>query len=116
MSDEYFDGKDFRDFSVVDNVDGGVTRFYKVCAANEGQLNMLEKLFVYIQYLGVIGASRHVNLYVDGDGAVSFSFSSHGSDDFVFRDLDFDTVMDKDSGYGKVSVEENDKDSFFDLG
>lgn len=107
--------KDYRSFDVVDSGDD-VVRFYRVSARNEGQLNMLEKFFVYVQYLCRVGASREVSVFVDGDGALGLSFASHGVDEFVFRDLDFDLVMDKDSGYGSVSVGKDDDGSWFDLG
>lgn len=106
--------KDYRSFDVVDS--GDVVRFYRVSARNEGQLNMLEKFFVYVEYLCSVGASREVSVFVDGDGALGLSFASHGVDEFVFRDLDFDVVMDKDSGYGSVSVGRDDEGSWFDLG
>ena len=108
--------KDYRSADVVEMHDDLISRYYKISARNEGQLNMLEKLFVYIQYLSIIGASRVVNVYVDGDGAVTFKFKSHGEDEFVYEELDFDVVMDKDSGYGGVSVGRDDEDSWFDLG
>lgn len=107
--------KDYRSFDVVDGGDG-VVRFYRVSGQNEGQLNMLEKFFVYVEYLCSVGASREVSVFVDGDGALGLSFASHGVDEFVFRDLDFDVVMDKDSGYGNVSVGRDDEGSWFDLG
>jgi hypothetical protein len=107
--------KDYRSFDVVSGEDR-VVRFYRVSARNEGQLNMLEKFFVYVEYLCSVGASREVSVFVDGDGALGLSFASHGVDEFVFRDLDFDVVMDKDSGYGSVSVGRDDEGSFFDLG
>lgn len=108
--------KDYRSADVVEMHDDLISRYYKISARNEGQLNMLEKLFVYIQYLSIIGASRVVNVYVDGDGAVTFKFKSHGEDEFVFSELDYDVVMDKDSGYGSVSVGRDDEESWFDLG
>lgn len=108
--------KDYRSADVVEMHDDLISRYYKISARNEGQLNMLEKLFVYIQYLSIIGASRMVNVYVDGDGAVAFKFKSHGENEFVYNELDYDAVMDKDSGYGNVNIEKDDMDSYFDLG
>ena len=105
--------KDYRSSSVVSG--GSVTRYYKVTAGNEGQLNMLEKLFVYIEYLCSVGGSRGVSVFVDGDGALSLRFESHSSDGFVFLPLDFDKVMDLDSGYGSVEIND-DGESWFDLG
>lgn len=110
------DKKDYRTPETVEMHDELISRYYKISARNEGQLNMLEKFFVYIQYLSIIGASRMVNVYVDGDGAVSLKFASHGEDEFVFQDLDYEKVMDKDSGYGRVSIEKDNIDSTFDLG
>ena len=79
------DKKDYRTPETVEMHDELISRYYKISARNEGQLNMLEKFFVYIQYLSSIGASRMVNVYVDGDGAVSLKFASHGEDEFVFH-------------------------------
>ena len=108
--------KDYRSYDVVEPHMDLINRYYKISARNEGQLNMLEKLFVYIQYLSKIGASRTVNIYVDGDGALSFKFSSHNENEFVFKDLEYDVIMDKDSGYGSVNIGKDDEDSYFDLG
>ena len=36
----------------------------------EKQLDMLEKVFSQIQYLGGVGSSRWIAIYCDGDGAV----------------------------------------------
>jgi len=44
------------------------TRTYTITAQPE-QLNVLEKLFMEMEAMGMAGASRDVNLYVDGDGA-----------------------------------------------
>lgn len=106
--------KDYRSPDVVKPHDDLISRYYKISARNEGQLNMLEKIFVYIQYLSIVGASRSINIYVDGDGAVSFKFKSHDENGVIFDDLDYDVVMDKDSGYGSVNIDEDN--SYFDLG
>lgn len=108
--------KDYRSHEVVEPHDDLISRYYKISARNEGQLNMLEKFFVYIQYLSHIGASRMVQVYVDGDGAVTLDFSSHEENEFLFKELDYDTVMDKDSGYGRVNIEKDHENSYFDLG
>ena len=90
-----------------------------ITAENEGQLNMLEKIFAHMQYLGGIGSSRKFTVFCDGDGAVRLKFQSHNEDEFIFRDLDYDECMNKDSGYGRYEI--NDKDgvgneTYFDLG
>ncbi len=108
--------KDYRDHSIVEMTDDGVTRYYRIKASNIGQLNMLEKLFTYIEYLSSIGASRSVTIYVDGDGAVNFKFASHNEEEYVFKELDYDTVMDKDSGYGYCEIGKDNNESWFDLG
>lgn len=109
------DEKDYRDPSIVEMHDDLVSRYYKISARNEGQLNMLEKLFVFMEHLGRIGASRTVNVYVDGDGAISFRFSRHLENEYVFQELEYDKVMDQDSGYGNVRID-NDHEATFDLG
>lgn len=97
-------------------MDDLISRYYKISSYSEEQLNMLEKFFVYIQYLSVIGASREVHVYVDGDGAVNLKFASHSEGEFLFNELDFQTVMKKDNGYGSVKLGDNNYDSKFDLG
>ena len=32
------------------------------------QIKTFKRLFVYMQYLGTVGASRQITLYLDGDG------------------------------------------------
>lgn len=108
--------KDYRDPSIVEMHDEGITRYYKITARNIGQLNMLEKFFVYIEYLSKIGASRAVTVYVDGDGAVNFKFACHQEDEFIFKELDYSNVMDKDSGHGLCEIGKENNDSWFDLG
>ena len=107
-----FKGKSFEDTSDW----GEATRFYKISAAHEEQLNVLEKLFAQMELLGRIGASREIKLFVDGDGAIGFRFSKHNNDEFVFRKLDYDEVMEQDNGYGYVTIPDDYYDSKFDLG
>ena len=95
--------------------DCGVTRYYKVTGGDEGQLNMLEKLFVCLEDLCSVGSSGSFSVFVDGDGALSLEFESHCSDGFVFLPLDYDSVMDSDGGYGRVEVSD-DGEFWFDLG
>lgn len=106
--------KDYRDNKIVEYVDEGISRVYKVTATNEGTLNMLEKLFVYMQYLSVIGSSRSLTVYCDGDGAVNLDFKTLEEGSYIYQDLDYEAVMDKDSGYGNCRIE--DDNSYFDLG
>ena len=111
--------KNYSDPSIVEPVEGGVTRYYKITAVNEGQLNMLEKVFAYMESLGHVGASRQLTIFCDGDGAARFKFQSHKEDEFVFQPLDYDEVMGKDSGYGAYQINDNDgmgKETYFDLG
>ena len=48
------------------------TRNYTITGEPE-QLNVLEHFFKEIQYLGVIGASRRIELYINGDGAINLN-------------------------------------------
>lgn len=50
-----------------------VGRTYQIFGTPE-QLRTLEKLFVHIEYLGSIGASRNLLIRVDGDGAARMMF------------------------------------------
>ncbi len=111
--------KNYSDSSIVEPVEGGVTRYYKITAVNEGQLNMLEKVFAYMQSLGAVGSSRQLTIYCDGDGAVRLKFYKHNEDEFVFQKLDYKEAMGADSGYGNYQVNDNDgvgKETYFDLG
>lgn len=111
--------KNYSDPSIVEPVEGGVTRYYKITAVNAGQLNMLEKIFAYMESLGAVGASRQLTIFCDGDGAVRLKFASHGEDEFVFQSLDYDKAMGKDSGYGAYQINDSDgtgKETYFDLG
>jgi len=52
-----------------------ITRNYKITGEVE-QLNQLEKVFQYMQYLGNIGSSRWIAIYCDGDGSVRLKIDS----------------------------------------
>lgn len=49
------------------------TRTYQITGTPE-QLRVLEKLFVHMEYLGTVGASRNLLVRVDGDGAARMKF------------------------------------------
>lgn len=91
------------------------SRYYKVTATDENQLNMLERLFVIVEYLGVIGASRLLELYVDGDGPINLKFKTMLENETMFKDLDYDTVMASEKGYGDIK-ETGDHQYRIDLG
>lgn len=113
------ENKDFRNHEVVENHDEGISRYYKITARNEGQLNMIEKIFAHMQYLGSVGSSRKFTVFCDGDGAVRLKFQSHKENEFVFQDLDYDEAMNKDSGYGRCEISDKDgmgEETYFDLG
>lgn len=113
------ENKDYRNQEVIQNHDDGISRYYKITARNEGQLNMIEKIFAHIQYLGSIGSSRKFTVFCDGDGAVHLKFQSHKEDEFIFQDLDYDKAMNSDSGYGRYEINDNDgvgEETYFDLG
>lgn len=96
-----------------------ITKYYKITARNQGQMNMVDKLFCLIEYLGKIGASRNINLYVDGDGMVQLKFQSCKADENIFRDLDYDLIRSLPCGYGYEKIELNsgdDKSIIIDLG
>ena len=50
-----------------------VKRIYQISGTPE-QLRVLEKMFVHMEYLGMVGASRNILLRVDGDGAARMTF------------------------------------------
>ena len=49
------------------------TKTYQITGTPE-QLRVLEKMFIHMEYLGIIGASRNILLRVDGDGAARMRF------------------------------------------
>ena len=111
--------KDYRNHEVVAYHDGGISRYYKITASNEGQLNMIEKIFAHMQDLGSRGSSRKFTVFCDGDGAVRLKFQVHKEDEFVFRDLDYDEAMNNDSGYGRYEISDKDgvgEETYFDIG
>lgn len=94
--------------------DSRYERDYRISATKEEHLNMLDKLFEYIQYLGRVGSSRKLEVYVDGDGPVNLRFYKKGSDD-TFWKLDSKEVEELPSGYGVIKTENGEK-KYFDLG
>lgn len=99
--------------------DEKAVKYYKLTCSNQEQINMIEKLFVLMQYLGTVGASRKINLYVDGDGAVHPKFSARTEDEYVFRTLNYDECMEKDGGFGvtKINLDSGKDDAIWiDLG
>ncbi|MBQ6219966.1 MAG: hypothetical protein IJH63_00645 [Methanobrevibacter sp.] len=99
--------------------DDGVSRYYKITARNEGQLNMLEEVFTYMQGLGAVGASRQLTIFCDGDGAVQLKFKRHCEDEYIFQDLLPDEVNKQNLGYGRYTINDDDgegKETYFDLG
>lgn len=91
------------------------SRVYKIVARNEEQLNVLEMLFEHIQYLGKVGSSRSIELFVDGDGAVQLKFYKKRLDDVYIKLLP-EKVEELDMGYGDVRVDADGDKYYFDLG
>lgn len=60
-----------------------VEKIYKISGTPE-QLRVLEKMFVHIEYLGSIGASRNILLRIDGDGNAQLRFKDE--DDLYLSD------------------------------
>lgn len=52
---------------------GKVTKIYQITGTPE-QLRVLEKMFIHMEYLGMVGASRNLLVRVDGDGAARMKF------------------------------------------
>lgn len=50
-----------------------VTKTYQITGTPE-QLRVLEKMFIHMEYLGSVGASRNILIRVDGDGAARMKF------------------------------------------
>lgn len=50
-----------------------VTKIYQITGTSE-QLRVLEKMFIHMEYLGMVGASRNLLVRVDGDGAARMKF------------------------------------------
>ena len=53
---------------MIEENDKRQTRIYSITAKKE-ELDILESLFKTMQILGIVGASREIKLFVDGDGA-----------------------------------------------
>ena len=95
------------------------TKYYKITTRNKAQMNMIDKLFSLIEYLGTVGASRNINLYVDGDGMVQIKFQSCNEGESVFQPLDHKKIDELPCGYGYEKKELNsgdDKAIIIDLG
>lgn len=60
-----------------------VEKIYKISGTPE-QLRILEKMFVHMEYLGNVGASRNILVQVDGDGAAHLRFKDE--DDLYLSD------------------------------
>ena len=60
-----------------------VEKVYKISGTPE-QLRILEKMFVHMEYLGSVGASRNILAQVDGDGAARLRFKDE--DDLYLSD------------------------------
>lgn len=60
-----------------------IEKIYKISGTPE-QLRILEKMFVHMEYLGNVGASRNILIQVDGDGAAHLRFKDE--DDLYLSD------------------------------
>lgn len=60
-----------------------VEKIYKISGTEE-QLRVLEKMFVHMEYLGSIGASRNILMRIDGDGNAQLRFKD--KDDLYLSD------------------------------
>ena len=50
-----------------------VEKVYRISGTPE-QLRILEKMFIHMEYLGTVGASRNILVQVDGDGGAHLRF------------------------------------------
>lgn len=50
-----------------------VEKVYRISGTPE-QLRILEKMFIHMEYLGTVGASRNILVQVDGDGGAHLCF------------------------------------------
>ena len=50
-----------------------VEKVYRISGTPE-QLRVLEKMFIHMEYLGTVGASRNILVQVDGDGGAHLHF------------------------------------------
>ena len=83
-----------------------------VIEGKEEQLNVLEKMFQYIQMLGLIGASRKIELFVDGDGQVRFKiFKKENGEEIRIDQIE----VSDDIGYGFIKTK-NEDIHYFSLG
>ena len=76
------------------------TRIYKIEGLHR-QLNELEQIFSFIEYLGVIGHSSGFRVFVDGDGAARLRFTDADGNDLMDVNSNRDKIksrMDKNFG------------------
>lgn len=50
-----------------------IEKVYRISGTPE-QLRILEKMFIHMEYLGTVGASRNILVQVDGDGGAHLRF------------------------------------------
>ena len=92
--------------------DEKVRNIYVIEARKQEQLNVFDKFLQYVQMLGSIGASRKIELFVDGDGEVQFKICKMVGDELVRIDQ---CEVSDDIGYGFIKTKNEDK-NYFSLG
>lgn len=86
------------------------TRRYEI-TGNSYHLEILEQLLFYIDYLGVIGSSKMIKIYCDGDGPVRIKVRKEGGNITLIPPSELPIKI----GYGFISNNEEDS-RYFDLG
>lgn len=85
------------------------TRKYEI-TGNPYQIEVLEQLLRYIEYLGIVGSSREIKVYCDGDGPVQLKITNNDEKIDMVQDLPVKI------GYGIIKKDDENDSRFFDLG
>jgi len=82
-----------KQLNAINEANNQEERVYKISALPR-VLNSLEKVLSAIQQLGHVGASRNLNVFVDGDGATRLKVSRTDKVDMMRDEIntDLDTI------------------------
>jgi hypothetical protein len=94
-------------------MDERITRTYKVSSYDERHLNALENVFSLMEYLGSVGHSTEIRIFVDGDGAMRLKFTDENNQKIKEHTKQEEIVYPFDN---EEKVRENKKSYFIDLG
>jgi len=72
------------------------TRTYEVSARAGYQLDLFEEFMSMVQYCGAVGASRSIQIFIDGDGGAQLKFKRTDSRDKLQEGEDVDALSEGD--------------------